>query len=89
MSTVTVSEKGQMIIPADLRRRLGIVAGTRLEVTVDSGGFRVQVDPRRKTRTAAECLGIFGSHKGSPIAVDKLSGVEAARRLARRGKLKL
>ncbi len=67
MSTVTVSEKGQMIIPADLRRRLGIVAGTKLEVTADSGGFRVQVDPRRKTRTAAECVGIFGEYKGPPL----------------------
>lgn len=89
MKTVIVSEKGQMVIPADVRRRLGIVPGTRLEITAEGGGFRVLVDPKRKTRTAAECLGIFGKHKGPPVPIKDLSGVEAARRLARRGKLKL
>lgn len=82
MSTVTVSEKGQMIIPAELRRKLGISAGTRLEVIAVGGGFRVLVDPQRKTRTAAECLGIFGKHNGPPVRIDDLSGVEAARRLS-------
>jgi antitoxin PrlF len=89
MSIVTVSEKGQMVIPSELRRRLGIVPGTRLEVIPESSGFRVLVDPRRKTRTAAECIGIFGSLNGAPVSVEQLSGIEAARRLAKRGKIKL
>jgi antitoxin PrlF len=32
--TVTVSSKGQVTLPAEARRRLGIKAGTRLEVIV-------------------------------------------------------
>lgn len=32
--TITVSSKGQVTLPAEARRRLGIRAGTRLEVIV-------------------------------------------------------
>lgn len=87
MSTVTVSEKGQMIIPSELRRQLGIVPGTRLEVFAEGGGFRVQVEPQSKRRSAADCLGVAG-YQGPPISIEKLSGLEAARRLAKAGKLK-
>ncbi|MGH8726853.1 MAG: AbrB/MazE/SpoVT family DNA-binding domain-containing protein [Burkholderiales bacterium] len=87
MSTVIVSAKGQMVIPKQLRKQLGIMSGTKLEVVAEGGGFRALVEPRRKTRTAAECLGIIG-YKGPPIPIEKMSGVEAARQLARRGKLK-
>lgn len=34
MSSVTVSNKGQVVIPADLRRRLGILPGSQVEVAV-------------------------------------------------------
>lgn len=32
--TITVSSKGQVTLPADARRRLGLRAGTKLEVIV-------------------------------------------------------
>ena len=57
---VTVSEKGQVVIPAKLRARLGISAGTRLEVTEDGGNLRLLVEPQRKTVTASACIGIAG-----------------------------
>lgn len=86
MGTVTVSEKGQMVIPADLRRRLGIVPGTRLELIPEGSGFRVAVEARTKWRTAADIAGIAG-YAGPPVPVEKLTGLAAARILARRGKL--
>lgn len=57
---VTVSEKGQVVIPATLRARLGISAGTRLEVTEEGGNLRLLVEPQRKTLSAAACIGITG-----------------------------
>lgn len=57
---VTVSEKGQVVIPAKLRARLGISAGTRLEVTEDGGNLRLLVEPQRKTQSAMACIGITG-----------------------------
>ena len=38
MSTVTVSQKGWVVIPAELRRRYGWKQGTRVKV-VDYGGI--------------------------------------------------
>jgi AbrB family looped-hinge helix DNA binding protein len=86
MSTVTVSEKGQIVIPAELRRQLGIGPGTRLEVVAETGGFRVIIDPQRKGRSAADCLGVAG-YSGRRVRTEELSGAEAARRLAKRGAL--
>ncbi len=57
---VTVSEKGQVVIPASLRERLGISAGTRLQVSEENGNIRLLVEPQRKTVSAHECIGIAG-----------------------------
>ena len=43
MSTATVTSKGQITIPADVRNRLGVEAGDRLEfVELAEGGFLIQ-----------------------------------------------
>lgn len=34
MSCVTVSNKGQVVIPADLRKQLGILPGSQVDVSV-------------------------------------------------------
>ncbi len=43
MSTILVSSKGQIVLPAALRRRLGMGAGARLEVLEESGGLKLRV----------------------------------------------
>ena len=46
-STATVSDKGQVTLPKQLRDQLGIQAGTRLAFRVDAdGSLRVQVLPK-------------------------------------------
>jgi AbrB family looped-hinge helix DNA binding protein len=43
MTTVTLTSKGQITIPADVRSRLGVEAGDRLEfVELAGGGFVIQ-----------------------------------------------
>ncbi|MCL5284323.1 MAG: AbrB/MazE/SpoVT family DNA-binding domain-containing protein [Nitrospirae bacterium] len=71
MDTVTVSEKGQMIIPAGLRRKLGISAGSRLAVLPEAGGFRVTVEPARKKLTAKELAGTAG-YIGSRVSDEEM-----------------
>ena len=39
MPTVTVSSKGQIVIPLDLRRELGLREGSKLEVTAKGDGL--------------------------------------------------
>jgi len=71
MMLVTVSEKGQLVIPAGLRRLLGITPGTRLNVVPDGGGFRALVDDARKTKRGADCVGIAG-YTGAAISVEEM-----------------
>ncbi len=43
MATVRVSSKGQVVLPAALRRRLGLGTGTQLEVLEEADGVRLRV----------------------------------------------
>lgn len=43
MSTLVVSSKGQIVLPAALRRRLGMGAGARIEVLEESDGLKLRV----------------------------------------------
>ena len=43
MSTLLVSSKGQIVLPAALRRRLGMGAGARIEVLEESDGLKLRV----------------------------------------------
>lgn len=43
MSTLLVSSKGQIVLPAALRRRLGMNAGARLEVLEQPDGVQLRV----------------------------------------------
>lgn len=43
MSTLLVSSKGQIVLPAALRRRLGMGAGARLEVLEEPDGLKLRV----------------------------------------------
>jgi len=44
VATVTVSEKGQVVIPAALRRSLGIKPGTQLEFEREGDTIRVTIE---------------------------------------------
>jgi len=43
MSTLLVSSKGQIVLPAALRRRLGMGAGARLELVEEADGLKLRV----------------------------------------------
>ena len=43
MPTLVVSSKGQIVLPAALRRRLGMGAGARIEVLEESDGLKLRV----------------------------------------------
>ncbi|MCY7306230.1 MAG: AbrB/MazE/SpoVT family DNA-binding domain-containing protein [Rhodoferax sp.] len=43
MSTLLVSSKGQIVLPAAIRRRLGLGAGSRLEISEESDGLKLRV----------------------------------------------
>jgi AbrB family looped-hinge helix DNA binding protein len=61
MSTTTVvEEKGRVVIPAHVRKQLGIRPGTELEIDVREGGILMK--PKRKV-SATDLLGVAGREK--------------------------
>lgn len=50
--TTTLSSKGQVVIPLDIRRRLGLSAGTVISVELQDG--RIILQPSRNT--SAHCI---------------------------------
>lgn len=63
MSTLLVSSKGQIVLPAELRRRLGMGAGARIEVLEESDGLKLRVVRSVATAAASELAGMAGMVK--------------------------
>ena len=66
IETSVVTTKGQLVIPARLRRRFGIKKGTRVTFVEDAGRIIVQPVTREFIR------GLRGSLKGEPSALAAL-----------------
>lgn len=58
MATMTVSSKGQVVLPADIRRRLGLMAGTQMEIIEEPDGVRLVVSRPIKAASIAACAGM-------------------------------
>jgi len=58
--TATVEEKGRVVIPSSVRKRLGIKPGTELEVDIRDGGILMR--PKRKL-SAKDLRGVAGRER--------------------------
>ena len=67
---VKLSSKGQLVIPKDIRQKLGLKAGDRLHVHVDEQG--IHLEPVSKT-AIDELFGVFA-------ATDLIAELEAEHR---------
>lgn len=59
MATVTVSDKGQVVIPIEIRRLLGIAPGCQLEFSVAGGVIHAQVARAYAPTNAADGYGML------------------------------
>ena len=59
MATMTISSKGQIVLPASIRRRLGLMAGTQLEIIEEQDGLRLVPSYPIKTATVKSCAGMI------------------------------
>lgn len=59
MSMLLVSSKGQIVLPAALRRRLGMGAGARLEVLEESDGLKLRVVRPVEAASVSDLAGII------------------------------
>ncbi len=75
MPTATLTSKGQITIPADVRRSLNVQAGDRVEfVQVEPGRFEVIA----ATRSVGELKGMFGKAKRA-VSIKEMNEAIAAR----------
>lgn len=87
MTTATLTSKGQITIPADVRRVLNVQAGDRVEfVQVEPGRFELMA----ATRSVRELKGLFGK-AARTVSIDEMNRAIAERGAvagasARRGK---
>ena len=78
MTTATLTSKGQITIPADVRRLLNVQTGDRVEfVQIEPGRFELVA----ATRSVRELKGLFGS-AARTVSIDEMN-----RAIAERGAL--
>lgn len=70
-TTVTLSSKGQLVIPKDIRDALHWEAGTRLILVATAAGVTLQAEPRHAGRRLDDLIGML-KHQGPPLATDDL-----------------
>jgi antitoxin PrlF len=85
MSILTVSSKGQIVLPAELRRRLGMGAGAKIEALEEPDGLKLRIlRPVEK----ADISGLVGMVKipsgGAPRRLEDFDPASLLRR-PRRG----
>jgi AbrB family looped-hinge helix DNA binding protein len=68
MSTLLVSSKGQIVLPAALRRRLGLGAGARIEVLEEPDGLKLRVV---RSVVSADMTGMAGMVKAPARGVPR------------------
>jgi AbrB family looped-hinge helix DNA binding protein len=85
MSTATVTSKGQITIPADVRLALNVRSGDRVEfVQVEPGRFELVA----ATRSVRALKGLFGAPVRS-VTIEEMNRTiaeQGARAAARRGR---
>jgi AbrB family looped-hinge helix DNA binding protein len=68
VSTLLVSSKGQIVLPAALRRRFGMGAGARIEVLEEPDGLKLRVV---RSVVTADMAGMAGMVKAKPRGVPR------------------
>jgi AbrB family looped-hinge helix DNA binding protein len=77
-----MSSKGQFVVPAELRERLGLEKGTRARLTEEEG--RLVLTPLTKRRLR-EIRGFLKPGPGAPTMFDELIAERQRERLREKG----
>ena len=75
---LTLSSKGQLVIPARLRQLLGLQAGDRLALSLEADGLRLIPQDPSKTSSARALIGCTG-YQGPALVLDAMDPALFAR----------
>jgi antitoxin PrlF len=85
LAVATITSKGQVTIPVQVRAALGLDAGDRIEfVEVGKGQFAIVA----ATRSVRELKGLFQGKRSKPVSIEEMKAAIARRasESLRRGK---
>ena len=83
MTVVTLSAKGQLVLPAKVRHRFGLTAGSQLELREEADGLRLSVLHRLHAQSVESGYGLIALRpSGKPR---RLADFDAASLLAKSG----
>ena len=82
MATVTVSEKGQVVIPAEIRRHLSIVPGCQLDFTLEGNTIRVEVKRQIRPAQPEDGYGMLVCKKSGKRRLADFDVAEAMREIS-------
>ena len=68
---LTLSSKGQLVIPARLRQLLGLRAGDRLALTLESDGLHLAPQGPAKSSSAHAVIGA-AHYGGEPVPLERM-----------------
>lgn len=76
MAAATLTSKGQITIPIEVRNALGLDAGDRVEfVEVEKGRFAIVA----ATRSVQELKGLFQGKRSKPVSISEMNAAIAKR----------
>ncbi len=68
---ITLSSKGQVVIPKEIRDELHWEAGTQLTLVANASGVTLKVAPKKTGRNLAELIGML-RHNGPQLPTEEL-----------------
>ncbi|CAD6875828.1 AbrB/MazE/SpoVT family DNA-binding domain-containing protein [Methylomonas fluvii] len=66
-TTITLSSKGQVVIPKEIRDELHWEAGTELTLIANASGVTLKAVPKKSGRNLADLIGML-KHDGQPLS---------------------
>ncbi|THF56244.1 AbrB/MazE/SpoVT family DNA-binding domain-containing protein [Pseudothauera rhizosphaerae] len=70
-ATTTLSSKGQIVIPKEIREALHWEAGTQLTLVSSASGVTLKAIPKKTGRRFADLIGSL-KHDGPPLSTEAL-----------------
>lgn len=70
-ATITLSSKGQVVIPKEIRDELHWDAGTQIALVSSASGVTLKAVPKKTGRRFADLIGLL-EHQGAPLSMEEL-----------------
>jgi AbrB family looped-hinge helix DNA binding protein len=71
VATITLSSKGQVVIPKEIRDELHWTAGTQITLVSSASGVTLKAVPKKTGRRFEDLIGML-KYDGPPLSIEEL-----------------